>query len=207
LRTKVARGEVRQRTWSPAEKLLTRGHSLCHRISITGTSFAWAFWAPPDSPRRRRYWEAREDVVKEAQWGGSSVPPLWCGSDRLDPPREDYKVTPELSNLDGAAYESIVLGLFTIWRGQFPDRQKPNEVCVGYSRDGWSRPDPRGELFENSKQRRDLEVAPNVTGVGEIASVTQTPPSSGTDSECCGQWIFGYGKGKRVSFHCLTAAV
>jgi hypothetical protein len=97
-------------------------------------------------PRRRRCWEAREDVVKEAQWGESSAPPLWCGSDRLDPPREDYKVAPELYNLDGAAYESIVLGLFTIWRGQFPERPKPNEVCVGYSRDGWSwsRPDRRG---------------------------------------------------------------
>ncbi len=39
-----------------------------------------------------------------------------------------------------------MLGLFTIWRGQFSERPKPNEVCVGYSRDGWSwtRPDRRG---------------------------------------------------------------
>jgi hypothetical protein len=97
-------------------------------------------------PRCRRYWEAREDVVKDAQWGASSDPPLWCGSDKLDPPRADYKVTPELYNLDAVAYESIMLGLFTIWRGQFPERPKPNEVCVGYSRDGWSwtRPDRRG---------------------------------------------------------------
>jgi hypothetical protein len=97
-------------------------------------------------PRRRRYWEARGDVVQGAQWGGNSAPPLWCGSDRLDPPRDDYKVTPELYNLDCAAYESVLLGLFTIWRGQFPEREKPNEVCVGYSRDGWSwsRPDRRG---------------------------------------------------------------
>jgi hypothetical protein len=96
-------------------------------------------------PRRRRYWETRE-VVKGAQWGANDVPPMWCGSDRLDPPRPDYKVTPELYNLDCAAYESILLGLFTIWRGQFPEREKPNEVCVGYSRDGWSwsRPDRRG---------------------------------------------------------------
>jgi hypothetical protein len=71
---------------------------------------------------------------------------MWCGSDRLDPARPDYKVTPELYNLDCAGYESILLGLFTIWRGQFPGREKPNEVCVGYSRDGWSwsRPDRRG---------------------------------------------------------------
>ncbi len=99
-------------------------------------------------PRKRRYWETRDDVVKGAQWGAVDAPPLWCGSDRLDPPREDYKVTPELYNLDCAGYESILLGLFTIWRGQFPEREKPNEVCVGYSRDGWSwsRPDRRGFL-------------------------------------------------------------
>jgi hypothetical protein len=97
-------------------------------------------------PRRRRYWETGGDVVKGAQWGENSAPPLWCGADKLDPPREDYKVVPELYNLDCVAYESVLLGLFTIWRGQFPEREKPNEVCVGYSRDGWSwsRPDRRG---------------------------------------------------------------
>ena len=97
-------------------------------------------------PRRRRYWETKGDVVAGAQWGANSVPFMWCGSDNLDPPRKDYKITPELYNLDCVAYESILLGLFTIWRGQFPERPKPNEVCVGYSRDGWSwsRPDRRG---------------------------------------------------------------
>jgi hypothetical protein len=112
------------------------------RVWVYSLRHGWGF------PRRRRYWETRDDVVKGGQWGANGVPFMWCGSDRLDLPRPDYKVTPELYNLDCVAYESIMIGLFTIWRGQFPERPKPNEVCVGYSRDGWSwsRPDRRGFL-------------------------------------------------------------
>ena len=38
-----------------------------------------------------------------------------------------------------------MVGFFTIWRGQPADRHKPNNVVLGYSRDGWhwSRPDRR----------------------------------------------------------------
>jgi hypothetical protein len=52
------------------------------------------------------------------------------------------------------AYESLLLGLFTIWRGQPSDRAKPNEVCVGFSRDGfhWHRPDRRAFNPVSEKQ-------------------------------------------------------
>lgn len=95
-------------------------------------------------PRRRRYWET-PDLVNGPKWSAISEPPMWIGSDQLDPARADMKITPELYNLDCVAYESIILGLFTIWRGQPENREKPNEVCVGYSRDGWSwwRPERR----------------------------------------------------------------
>jgi hypothetical protein len=74
--------------------------------------------------------------------GGDILP--WVGADRLDASRLDLAVRPELYALDAVAYESVMIGLFTIWRGQ-PDhkeREKPNEVVVGYSRDGfhWDRP-------------------------------------------------------------------
>lgn len=82
---------------------------------------------------------------------------LWVGSDELDPAREDLAlrrvperpwdlVPSQLYNLDCIAYESLMLGLFSIWRGHPNDgRPKINEVCVGFSRDGfhWSRPDRR----------------------------------------------------------------
>lgn len=118
-------------------------------------------------PRRRRYWETRGDVVTGAQWGENSAPFMWWGSDELDRPRKDYKITPELYNLDSVAYESLLLGLFTIWRGEFPKlREKPNEVCVGYSRDGWNwtRPDRRGFL-PVSENKGDWNYA-NVQSAG-----------------------------------------
>lgn len=98
-------------------------------------------------PRARRYWEVK-DLEKGPYWrqeGQPAYAPFWVGADELDPPRRDYRIDPQLYNLDAAGYESLMLGLFTIWRGQPGPRQKPNEVCLGFSRDGfhWTRPDRR----------------------------------------------------------------
>lgn len=93
--------------------------------------------------RIRQYWEA-PDFLHDAQWKAGQ-PVLWVGADSADPQRQDLKTPSQLYNLDCVAYESLLLGLFTIWRGQPADRAKPNEVCVGFSRDGfhWHRPDRR----------------------------------------------------------------
>ena len=95
---------------------------------------------PGFGKRYRRYWETR----KFGSGGGwqANEPVLWTAADRLDPERPEYHVPAELYNLDCVAYESLVLGLFTIFRGERPQREKPNEVCLGFSRDGfhWSRP-------------------------------------------------------------------
>ena len=90
--------------------------------------------------RFRRYWE-HPDVRAGAKWDAGQ-PPFWVGADTLDPPRSDLKTPCELYNLDAVAYESLLIGLFSIWRGQPKDRPKPNEVCIGFSRDGfhWHRP-------------------------------------------------------------------
>ncbi len=107
-------------------------------------------------PRKRRYWET-PDLLGGPQWTRIDEPPMWCGADRLDPPREDLKVTPELYNLDCVAYESLLLGLFSIWRGDRnipPGRPKVNEVCTGFSRDGfhWHRPDRRAFIGVSERQ-------------------------------------------------------
>jgi hypothetical protein len=92
-------------------------------------------------PRHRLYWETK-DFVGGTRWKQND-PVLWVGADKMDPMRPDYHIPTELYNLDCVAYESIVLGLFTIFRGERPQREKPNDVCIGYSRDGfhWARPD------------------------------------------------------------------
>ncbi|MDH7571026.1 MAG: glycosyl hydrolase family 32 [Armatimonadota bacterium] len=97
----------------------------------------------PEVGRARAYWE-HPNVVAGAAWE-SGEPYLWTGADRLDARREDLGTPCQLYNLDAVAYESVLLGLFTIWRGQPADRAKPNEVCVGFSRDGfhWTRGDRR----------------------------------------------------------------
>ncbi len=102
--------------------------------------------------RIRKYWEA-VDFLGDAQWK-SGEPVLWVGADNADPPREDLKTPTQLYNLDCVAYESLLLGWFTIWRGQPSDRAKPNEVCVGFSRDGfhWHRPDRRAFNPVSEKQ-------------------------------------------------------
>lgn len=93
-----------------------------------------------DLGRIRLYHEG-PDVLAAANWR-EGEPPEWIGADRLDAPRDDLKTRCELYNLDCVAYESLLLGLFSLWRGQPHDRPKPNEICLGYSRDGfhWSRP-------------------------------------------------------------------
>ena len=97
----------------------------------------------PGMGRARSYREC-DDPVAGAEWTPEEAA-LWIGADTRDRPRADLKTTPQLYNLDAVAYESLMLGLFTIWPGQPKDRAKPNYICLGYSRDGfhWHRPDPR----------------------------------------------------------------
>jgi hypothetical protein len=109
--------------------------------------------------RTRAYYES-PDVLGILHWltpDRQRKDVNWIGADKLDPDRGDLELRhplnlpfPEmpsqLYNLDCVAYESVMLGLFSIWRGQqVTPLPKINEVCVGYSRDGfhWSRPDRR----------------------------------------------------------------
>jgi hypothetical protein len=102
----------------------------------------WGFSLRADGDglnRFRRYFETPD--FASAKWTADAPVP-WTSADTLDPERPDFRTKPELYNLDAVAYESVMLGLFTIYRGEKTDREKPNDLCVAFSRDGfyWSRP-------------------------------------------------------------------
>jgi hypothetical protein len=107
----------------------------------------WVFSIRDEVPARggrfRRYLET-PDFEQGAHWTDEQPVP-WIASDIADPRRPEYNVPTELYNLDCVAYESVLLGLFTIFRGERNEREKPNDLCVGFSRDGfhWDRPDRR----------------------------------------------------------------
>ena len=98
---------------------------------------------------------------------GASEPVAWAGADALDIRRASCARAPELYNLDAVAYESVMLGLFTMFRGERPEREKPNDICVGFSRDGfhWSRPIARRRSFAVSERQGDWNWA-NVQSAG-----------------------------------------
>jgi hypothetical protein len=77
----------------------------------------------------------------------------------------------------------VLLGLFTVWRGETNTREKINEVTVGFSRDGfhWSRPD-RQALLPVSDREGDWNWA-NVQSAGGCCLVV-------------GDWLYFYVSGR-----------
>jgi hypothetical protein len=121
-----------------------------------------------EGKRARRYWETPQLVGHpRSTWRTVDEPTLWTGADSADPPREDLGVSPHLYDLDVVAYESVLLGTFIIWRGDYRfnantdaakeqnrlGRPKQNSACIGFSRDGfhWHRPDRRVFLPKSDK--------------------------------------------------------
>jgi hypothetical protein len=94
--------------------------------------------------RFRSYWETREFAVDD-EWNGTP-PVAWVKADSHDFTIAGERVEPQLYNVDCVAYESLMLGLFSVWRGEPGAREKVSEIVLGYSRDGfhWHRPDRGG---------------------------------------------------------------
>jgi hypothetical protein len=99
----------------------------------------WVFSLREDLPngvgRCRRYFEAPA-FLPAPKWN-KGEPLEWLCADVLDLRHPTTNVAPELYNVDCVAYESVLLGLFAIFRGDRSNQQKINELCVGFSRDGF----------------------------------------------------------------------
>ena len=106
-----------------------------------------------NEPMRCRSYFESADVIECAEWKPEQAK-LWIGADRLDPRRPELDVQPQLYALDCVAYESLILGLFTIWPGQPADRPKPNYIAVGFTRDGFHWHRPTHEAFIPVSERK-----------------------------------------------------
>ena len=99
--------------------------------------------------RVRRYVETAS--FAGANWSEHD-PIAWLAADSLD--RTGKAGMAELYNVDAVAYESLMLGLFTIFHGEESNREKENDLGVAFSRDGfhWSRPDRHAFAGVSSRQ-------------------------------------------------------
>ena len=128
----------------------------------------WCFSLRADDPvlkRARLYVESAH--FTSAAWAAGD-PVWWVAADALDHAEPGPA---ELYNVDAVAYESLMLGLFAIYRGESSQREKPNELCVAFSRDGfhWSRA-TREPFIPVSSRQGDWNWA-NVQSAGGVCTV------------------------------------
>jgi hypothetical protein len=98
----------------------------------------------PAAPTRAAYCPSRERYYSESPdlqtWTPSDPQTsYWTGTDERDPTYPGTTTIPELYNLDGVAYESLMVGMFSWF---YPNNPSLVELGVGFSRDGfhWNRP-------------------------------------------------------------------
>jgi hypothetical protein len=132
----------------------------------------WVFSLRDDGEamtRFRRYFECRDFAT--ATWTAKE-PVVWVGADAADRARPEMPTIPrQLYNVDAVAYESLLVGLFAIYRGESAQREKPIDLCVAFSRDGfhWSR-DSREPFIPVSEHQGDWNWA-NVQSAGGVCLI------------------------------------
>ncbi len=133
------------------------------------------------SSRSRSYLEASdpETAVSMAHRVRRGIPDknvtFWFTPDNLEPRNPDFPdVDPGIYNFDCIPYESIILGQYSVWQG--PENnicgqlgiQKRNEICLGYSRDGFHFSRPSHEPFLANNQSEGAWNWGNMQSAGGV---------------------------------------
>ena len=136
------------------------------------------------SSRSRSYLEAEdpETAVSMAHRIRKGIPDknitFWFTPDDLEPRNPDFpEVDPGIYNFDCMPYESIILGQYSVWQG--PENnvceklgiQKRNEICLGYSRDGFHFSRPSHEPFMANNQTKGAWNWGNMQSIGGVPIV------------------------------------
>ncbi|MEM7033712.1 MAG: glycosyl hydrolase family 32 [Chloroflexota bacterium] len=121
----------------------------------------------PTSGLRGRYYYETDDFLDGGQWNPGQDEVFWQQADNLDlsePARPDHNIA--LYDVNVTPYESLMLGMFAIFRGPENDIcekegvPKTMDLVLGYSRDGFhfSRPD-RSPFLASSRKIGDWNRA------------------------------------------------
>ena len=138
-----------------------RSNAIYPRSTVFRNPFrkVWGFGIRKDSStavgRCRRYYECADGIADAAKEPADRG--WWLAADAADIARDDTKLPPQLTNIDCVAYESVMLGLLSLYRGKADaatGRPELNDVCTGFSRDGFhfDRPDFRPFLTMSEKK-------------------------------------------------------
>jgi len=128
------------------------------------------YWEPKIEGKLRkfrRYREGLDLVTASDNWKVRTDVGLWFAPDRNDPPIPGSDYQPGIYNFDGVAYESLMLGLYSIYRtGPKDGRPKINEILLGFSRDGFHFHRPSYETFIPVGEKKGVWNYGNVQSAG-----------------------------------------
>lgn len=187
--------------WSKGE---AQSGDLYDRSSVFFNPFrgVWALsmrYSTQVSSRSRSYLEHKdpEMAVSLAHRIRKGIPDknvtFWFTPDNKEPRHPLFpEVDPGIYNFDAIAYESIMLGFYSVWQGPENDVcakqgiQKKNEVMLGYSRDGFHFSRPSHAPFMGVNEREGAWNWGNMQSINGVPLVV-------------GDSLYFYASGRRLS--------
>ncbi len=130
------------------------------------------FWLKTNYQGRMRAYHEADTFVEAMDWHPYD-PIFWAKADNQDERGQWQNIKPQLYNLDGVAYESIMLGVFQILAGPENDYwmklglPKATGLSFAYSRDGfhWDRPDRRRVIDSEFRETWDRGYVQSISNV------------------------------------------